>query len=92
MDATARDERIARQITRYYAVAGAAFTAIGIAMTLYLPAFIGILLLVVGILSLAVSLAVWRNHEALPPADRWWKLNMLKFWGNLFRGRRRDHT
>ena len=89
MGPTAEDERTVRQITQYYAVAGIMFSAIGIVMTLHLPAFIGILFVVVGILSLAVSLAVWRNREALPPADRWWKVDMLKFWGNILRGQSR---
>ena len=92
MGATARDERVARQIAHYYAVAGTAFTAVGIAMILYLPALVGTLLLVVGILSLAMSLVVWGNREVLPHADRWWKMNMVKFLGNILRGRRREHT
>ncbi len=86
MGATAKDESIARQITHYYAAAGTVFTAVGIAMALYLAAFVGTLLLIVGVLSLAASLVVWRNPEALPPADRWWKVNMLKFWRNVLRG------
>ncbi len=88
MRATSEDQRIAGQITQYYAVAGMVFAATGIAMILYLPGLVGVLLFMVGVLALAAALLVWKNPQAVPPAERWWKVNMLEFWQNILRGNR----
>ena len=85
---TSEDQRIAGQITQYYALAGVVFAAAGIGMVLYLPVFIGVLFFMVGVLSLIAALLVWKNPQAVPPALRWWKVNMLTFWENILRGTR----
>ena len=88
MGATSQDQRIAGQITQYYAVAGVLFAAVGIGMILYLPGLVGVLLFMVGVLALTAALLVWKNPRAVPPAEHWWKVNMLKFWENILRGNR----
>ncbi len=89
MGTTPENQRIAGQITQYYAAAGVLFAAVGIGTILYVPGLVGILFLMVGGLSLTAALLVWKNPQAVPPAERWWKVNMLKFCESIFRGDRR---